>query len=428
MARKRKKRRLKKEVYFLLIIIIILIIAFLILKPKVLVLEDSKANIDNLYIYGQYLSLSGTLKDIDTSYDKIDLVLYNGKFKSYKLNVSKDDDNINFSLNNKINRGLFLDDINNGKYNIFIRTSYLDDNSDKYKYKYYVLNNKTDYKETTYYTMSNYNKKIVINSNNKYSTIMFNITNNDDNNIYDIVIDPGHGGIDSGTTKGKYTEDDIVMDIAQLLANKLEKEGLKVKLTRTKDSLDDDEYFDEYNKKGRAVIPHEVHAKYLLSMHINSNDSKYVNGIELYTANNIDYTLSKLLISNITKYLDISTSTKEKYKEADGIYTHNFSKSEINNLMKKYDRKGYTRYKVTTNSNYLYMIRETGGIATGAYVDDSNPDTVGINPYYNSNVGIESYLLELGYITNSKDLKLLTTKQVEYAKGIAKGIIAYLNK
>lgn len=427
MAKKRKKRRLKKQVY-LLLIIFVLIIVFIKLKPKVLVVEDTKANIDNLYIYGQYLSLSGTLKDIDASYDKIDLILYNGKFKSYKLNVSKDDDNIKFSLNNKINRGLFLDDISNGKYNIFIRTSYLDDSSDKYKYKYYVLNNKTDYKETTYYTMSNYNRKIIVNSNNKYSTIMFNITNNDDNNIYDIVIDPGHGGIDSGTTKGKYTEDIIAMDIAQLLANKLEKEGLKVKLTRTKDSLDDDEYFDEYDKGGRAVIPHEVHAKYVLSIHVNSNESKYVNGIELYTANNIDYTLAKLLVYNITKGMSINTSTKEKYKEYEGIYTHNFSKSEISNLMKEYDRKGYTRYEVTTDSNYLYMIRETGGIVTGAYVDDSNLDTVGVNHYYDSNIGVESYLLELGYITNSKDLKVLTTKQEEYAKSIAKGIISYLNK
>lgn len=43
--------------------------------------------------------------------------------------------------------------------------------------------------------MSNYNKKVVINSDNNYSTMMFNITPNKDDNIYDIVIDPGHGGL-----------------------------------------------------------------------------------------------------------------------------------------------------------------------------------------------------------------------------------------
>ena len=50
------------------------------------------------------------------------------------------------------------------------------------------------------------------------------------------------------------------------------------------------------------------------------------------------------------------------------------------------------------------MIREIGGIITGAYIDDRNKETVGYNPYYKSNVGVEGYLLELGYLTNSNDL------------------------
>ena len=69
------------------------------------------------------------------------------------------------------------------------------------------------------------------------------------------------------------------------------------------------------------------------------------------------------------------------------------------------------------------MIREPGGYLTGAYVDDSNPDTVGVNPYYKSNVGVEAYLIELGYLTNSGDLDKLTNKQDEYATGIADTLI-----
>lgn len=218
----KKKRILKKRVklFFCILFIIFLIILFKYLYIKKLDIEEESAIIDNYYIYGQYLSLEGSLDDIDTSYDNIDLILYNGKFKKYKIVVTKESDTIKFSLDKKINRGIYLDKINKGKYCLFIRIGYLnkDESSDEkkvYDYKYYKLDNKSKYDETVYYTVSQYDKKIVINSNNSYSTLMFNVSNNNDKDIYDIVIDPGHGGVDSGTSNGNYNESDIVMDISK---------------------------------------------------------------------------------------------------------------------------------------------------------------------------------------------------------------------
>ena len=63
---------------------------------------------------------------------------------------------------------------------------------------------------------------------------------------------------------------------------------------------------------------------------------------------------------------------------------------------------------------------------TGAYVDDSNPDSVGVNPYYNSNIGNESYLLEIGYISNSKDLEILLKSKEKVADAISEAIKAEL--
>ena len=429
----KKKRRLKKRVklFFCILFIIFLIILFKYLYIKKLDIEEESAIIDNYYIYGQYLSLEGSLDDIDISYDKIDLVLYNGKFKKYKIVVTKESDTIKFSLDKKINRGIYLDNINKGKYCLFIRIGYLnkDESSDEkkvYDYKYYKLDNKSKYDETVYYTVSQYDKKIVINSNNSYSTLMFNVSNNNDKDIYDIVIDPGHGGVDSGTSNGNYNESDIVMDISKRIAKGLENNGFRVKLTRGINSLDSDEYFEEYNAGGRAVISHEVYAKYVFSIHVNSSDSSKVKGVELYTASGINYEFAKLLINDIVDSDLISVSSKSLYKIDDGIYTHNFSEEEIDNALIGYDNKGYKRYNITSDSNYLYMIRETGGIMTGAYVDDSNPDTVGVNPYYDSNIGAEAYLLELGYLTNDSDLKVLTKNSNKYADTIAYSISNYL--
>lgn len=251
----------------------------------------------------------------------------------------------------------------------------------------------------------------------------FRILNNND---YWVKTRPSHGGVDSGTVKDKYDEASIVMDISEGIANYLEKDGFKVKLTRDKDSLDSDEYFDEYNDGGRAVISHEVYAKYLFSIHVNSSDSSKVRGIELYTASDINYDFAKGIVKGIVDSGLTKVSSKSLYKVDDGIYTHNFSEREISKAIDGYDNKGYKHYNITTNSNYLYMIRETGGIMTGAYVDDSNPDTVGVNPYYDCNRGTEAYLLELGYLTNKSDLNVLTKSRDEYAKVIADAIGGYL--
>lgn len=65
---------------------------------------------------------------------------------------------------------------------------------------------------------------------------------------------------------------------------------------------------------------------------------------------------------------------------------------------------------------------------TGAYVDSSNPDKVWVNPYYDSNIGNESYLLELGYISNSTDVNTLKEEQDTLAKAISDSIIKEINE
>ena len=72
------------------------------------------------------------------------------------------------------------------------------------------------------------------------------------------------------------------------------------------------------------------------------------------------------------------------------------------------------------------MIRETGGIITGAYVDDRNVEILA-NPYVKSNVGVESYLLELGYLTNKTDLNNIVNNTDKYIMGIVNSIKTIYN-
>lgn len=434
---------------FIIIVILIAIVSggyvayveFFQNKEEPLIAELEKVEINEYYIYGTTMNMKGSLTVENLNFEEIDLVLYNkdlklGKkeskekrFTSIPIKYEQNENTINFTLSDTINEGMYLDNIEKSNYTMFIRTTHKEviEEEEKITYKYYSLNNITDYKETTYYTMSKYNRKIIVNSNNDYQTMMLNVTKNNDKEIYDIVLDAGHGGMDPGAVVNNEKEATYTLQIALKLKDKLEEEGLKVKLTRDEDSLKDNEYFGEYGKGGRAQISHEVYAKYLLSIHLNKNTVSSVHGIELYTPSNINYDFAKNLVDEIVNNTSIEYSNRKTYKKYDGIYTHNFTESEIKTAMEGYANKNYEPYNVTTNSSYLYMIRETGGIMTGAYVDNRNEEQTG-NDYYNSNIGAEAYLLELCYISNPSDFNIIKQEQDKYVDAIAKSIIANFDK
>ena len=297
-----------------------------------------------------------------------------------------------------------------------LRTMYTENGETKYRY--YPLKNDTEYQETTYYTVSNHSKKVVINNDDTYPTMMMNVTKVKNKDVYDIVIDPGHGGRDGGASKNGYSETDFTMDIAMKLKSKLENYGFKVKLTHTENQLSKEDKLPEYGVNGRAVIAREVNAKYLFSIHLNSSEAAYVNGLEVYTAKNINYDFANLLVKNLTNNTGIGYSSNKINKIYDSIYSRNFTEYEINESIQNYFNDEMVPYDITTNSNYYYMIRETGGIITGAYVDDRNSNII-YNPYANSNVGTETYLLELGYLSNQSDLNNMINNIDKFVDGIA---------
>ena len=425
-----------KKVLILIFIIAIGVFAYIYITNKneeipILETAKEKVTIDNYYVYGSHFDLEGSFNIEDANFEDIVLTLYNGEFKDIKIDYDQDVTNITFNINKEeINNGFNLEDLERGTYYLFIKAIYAPEEDDEEnKEVYYALDNQTEYDEVTYYTLHENNNKIEINSNNDYPTMMFNVTEKKDNEeVYDITIDPGHGGMDSGAVVGDVSEEELTMQIAEATKKALEEEGFTVKLTRTDGEYTENEIMEEYNEHGRAVIPQEVKSKYAISLHFNSNSYESVRGLEIYTANNINYDLANSLVENITNDTGIETSTNRLYRVNPGVYTHNFTESEVENALAGYEEKDYVPYNVTTNSNYLYMIRETGGILTGAYVDDSNEEEVGVNPYYNSNIGVETYLLELGYLTNPDELDLITSNIDNYAKAIAQSFSENIQK
>lgn len=243
--------------------------------------------------------------------------------------------------------------------------------------------------------------------------------------VYDFVIDPGHGGLDSGATKGNIYEATVVLDISNKLKKELEANGYKIKLTREGSYTPGGDELDAYQPNGRVNMPHKVRAKYIFSIHLNS--APYImkkGGVEIYSPNNADLTLASLLARNLVTYAKTTYSPNSLYRAQPGVYVRTFTNSEISNSIADANKLGYQPYNITNATPYLYIIRETGGLITHAYVDGRNKK-YGKNEYYNSNVGLESYLIELGFMVNDVDLANLVNNKQGYALGLKEGIIQY---
>lgn len=384
--------------------------------------NELEAKVNKYTIYGKYFNIEGLIEYKD-DFDQIDLVLKSKNNElSYKLFYEKNNEFISFKTNEYINEGINLEKIDVNNYVILIRII-----KDE-QINYYNLINKTTYPKLDYYTITNNNQNNYINiSFSTYQDKSFFKMEIKENvkkkNVCDIVIDPGHGGSDTGATNKNYLEKDFNLEYAIMLKNALEELGLKVKMTRKEDILP-----AFYGVNSRTGIPYECNAKLMLSIHLNSSFS-YIGdgGFELYMANGSNSVFPKVMASNIVNYANTSYSPNDYNRIEEGVYIRTYSENDIKEVIKGSKENNWTMYEnVNTNTTYYYFIRETGGIITNAFTDGRNKEYPG-NPYYKSNHGTESYLLELGYISSANNLKHLISNKEGYIKGIVESVKYYID-
>ena len=395
-------------------------------------IEQQLADINKYTVYGTHLNLSGSIQNIDLQNIKeVNLIfkINTNDSTSIKLNYKIENNELFFNTSELINKGIDLEKLEEHQYYLFIEIKYNEQT------KYYSLSNKTNYDDIDYYTITKNksNKKINLKFN-KYKLkdkeidfMKINVKKSIlPNDVYDIIIDPGHGGSDIGAQYKEYNEADLTIKYALELKEKLEKLGLKVALTRdgTEEKGKNSKFgvYSVYDEDGRVNIVGKSKAKYAISIHFNSRSTEVKQGgLEIYAPVNADLNFAAILAKNIISTTKTKYSPLETHKVQDGVYVRKFREEEIEDSKKQAEKLGYEPYNITTETVYYYMIRETGGIVTGAYIDGRNTK-FGKNLYYNSNIGVESYILELGYIINKEDLKNILTKQSLYTDGIGKGI------
>jgi N-acetylmuramoyl-L-alanine amidase len=113
---------------------------------------------------------------------------------------------------------------------------------------------------------------------------------------YAVVIDPGHGGADSGAIGPTgLRESDVTLGIARQMAEMLERQGVRVVLTRTADTA--------VALEDRTDIARREHAIAFISIHANASQSSAKKGTETYYASHESEALAVVIQNEIVRVL-----------------------------------------------------------------------------------------------------------------------------
>ena len=201
-----------------------------------------------------------------------------------------------------------------------------------------------------------------------------------------IVIDPGHGGKDPGTSyPSEVSEKDIVLRFSRILRkNLMRNKNYRVFLTR-----DDDRFVP---LKERVNFAESKNADLFISIHADASNLKSTSGFSIYT-------LSK---KGLDREAEKLASRENSYSTKKNKYSENYLRNAVN-------PKDYTR-----NRNKLKNAQENSSEFATLLVNRVSTKTNLLkNPHRYAGFAVlkssnfPSVLVELGFVTNDYDRKNL---------------------
>ncbi|MBC6449209.1 N-acetylmuramoyl-L-alanine amidase [Actinokineospora xionganensis] len=121
-----------------------------------------------------------------------------------------------------------------------------------------------------------------------------------------IVIDPGHGGADTGLSVGGVNESDLMWDLASRLEGRMVATGMEALLSRGREQCPPDE--------ARAAFANEAGADLFLSLHTDSNASPRAQGVASFhfgSGNGTTSTLGEAMAGLIQRELAMRTGLRD---------------------------------------------------------------------------------------------------------------------
>ena len=220
-----------------------------------------------------------------------------------------------------------------------------------------------------------------------------------------VVIDPGHGGYDSGTEAGApLLEKDLALQIALRLQGELERRGVHAILTRTGD------YF--VTLADRTAFANKAGADLFISIHLNSSPAAATTGIETYYLNNTT---------------DRATMRLAAMENASGGAYGTATGGDLNYILSDMRQQYKANESVALASMIEAQTAADLNASLGAQVSALGAMR---GPFYVL-VGAQmpAVLVECGFLSNRDEAARLASAQYQQvlAQGIAEAVVHYFN-
>lgn len=214
-----------------------------------------------------------------------------------------------------------------------------------------------------------------------------------------VVIDAGHGGHDPGASSSYATEKWVVLSVALELKALLEREGIEVILTRGDDTFLTLQQRSLFSSSDRNIF---------VSIHANAADSSKAAGIETWVFGEpLEPGMLDRAISENGGGAEGQALTEEARRAATSLAADILREAQLNFSMTLAE---------TVQRN---LVETTGAVNRG----------VRANLFYViRNARIPAILVEVGFVSNPDEGKLLATEayQKKLAKALADGVLEFL--
>jgi N-acetylmuramoyl-L-alanine amidase len=223
----------------------------------------------------------------------------------------------------------------------------------------------------------------------------------------EIMVDPGHGGYDNGTSHLGVKEKELVLKVANYLKILLEGDPqFSTKMTRMQDQ--------HVSLKERVRKAEKAQADLFLSLHANSNPDNRVRGTELYFQNSLPPDEESLILADQENQTEAGPESRR-----DVAAESPSKKSDVLAIVEDLHRQ----YRAKSSLKMTQLLSDgwkQSDVLAKASIKQA--------PFYVvSRTTMPSVLIEVGFLTHPEEAKKLTSVkyQQEIAQKIYKAVVEY---
>jgi N-acetylmuramoyl-L-alanine amidase len=232
-------------------------------------------------------------------------------------------------------------------------------------------------------------------------------TSNINKNRISVMIDPGHGGEDSGAQLHKIKEKEIALSVALKLKKLLENNPrFSALMTRDHDvfvPLDD-----------RRSIAESKNADVLISIHANSSPESSARGTEFYFENQAASDEESLFLAN----RENSEKSSLTSRDVSGVSS---GSADVNHILNDLTRNEHIQASQQLSQAMLDAFKKNLSVKTRA---------IRQAPFRVLGTGMPATLIELGFISNAKEAEWLNQAKTQdlAAQAIYDGLLDFKSK